>query len=27
VWAVADLLGFDGGAQGMMAFYAEGGGG
>ena len=24
VWAVADLLGFDGGAQGMMAFYAEG---
>jgi phage terminase large subunit-like protein len=26
VWAVADLLGFDGAAQGMMAFYAEGGG-
>jgi phage terminase large subunit-like protein len=24
VWAVADLLGLDGGAQGMMAFYAEG---
>jgi len=26
VWAVADLLGLDGGASGMMAFYAEGGG-
>ena len=24
VWAVADLLGLDGGASGMMAFYAEG---
>jgi phage terminase large subunit-like protein len=24
VWAVADLLGFDGGASAMMAFYAEG---
>ena len=26
VWAVADLLGFEGGAQGMMDFYAQGGG-
>ena len=26
VWAVADLLGLDGGAAGMMAFYAEAGG-
>ncbi len=24
VWAIADLLGFDGGAQGMMAYYAQG---